>query len=89
MLNSTFITEYYDRRVNNKLYAGKRRFMTQYVEQFPLPSLEKTEAREIVQIVNTVVKRGTSATPTEMSRLNSLVYACFGLTSKKSLGSGN
>ena len=89
VLNSTFITEYYDRRVNNKLYAGKRRFMTQYVEQFPLPSLEKTEAREIVQIVNTVVKRGTSATPTDISRLNSLVYACFGLTSKKSLGSGN
>ena len=35
--NSTFIERYYDIRFNNKLYAGRRRFITQYVEQFPLP----------------------------------------------------
>ncbi len=35
--NSTFIEQFYDRRFNNKLYAGRRRFITQYVEEFPLP----------------------------------------------------
>ena len=36
--NSSFISEFYDLRFQNKLYAGRRRFMTQYVEQFPLPN---------------------------------------------------
>ena len=35
--NSTFIERFYDYSFNNKLYAGRRRFMTQYVEKFPLP----------------------------------------------------
>lgn len=35
--NSTFIEKYYDLRFHNKLYAGRRRFITQYVEKFPLP----------------------------------------------------
>ncbi len=35
--SSSFIEVLYDRLFNNKLYAGRRRFMTQYVEQFPLP----------------------------------------------------
>jgi hypothetical protein len=35
--NSTFIERFYDLRFHNKLYAGRRRFITQYVEKFPLP----------------------------------------------------
>lgn len=35
--NSKFIKQFYDFRFHNKLYAGRRRFMTQYVELFPLP----------------------------------------------------
>ena len=38
--NSSFIECFYDRSFNNKLYAGRRRFMTQYVEQFPLPRID-------------------------------------------------
>jgi hypothetical protein len=37
--NSRFIEAYYDAKYNNKLHAGRRRFMTQYVEDFPLPRL--------------------------------------------------
>jgi adenine-specific DNA-methyltransferase len=37
--NSSFIEVFYDHSFNNKLYAGRRRFMTQYVEKFPLPKL--------------------------------------------------
>lgn len=46
--NSTFIEQFYDRRFNNKLYAGRRRFITQYVEQFPLPDPESDLGREII-----------------------------------------
>ena len=42
--NSSFIRRFYDYRFQNKLYAGRRRFMTQYVEQFPLPN-PSTETR--------------------------------------------
>ena len=38
--NSTFIERFYDSCFHNKLYAGRRRFITQYVEKFPLPDPE-------------------------------------------------
>ena len=49
--NSTFIEEFYDHRFHNKLYAGRRRFMTQYVELFPLPNPSNVLAQEIVRDV--------------------------------------
>ena len=36
--NSRFIETFYDYSFPNKLYSGKRRFMSQYVENFPLPN---------------------------------------------------
>ena len=38
--NSEVATTYYDTVFHNKLYAGRRRFMTQYVKEFPLPKLD-------------------------------------------------
>ena len=56
--NSTFIERFYDLLFNNKLYAGRRRFITQYVEQFPLPdphsSLGKMIIKTTKQMYNTV-----------------------------------
>ncbi len=45
--NSRFIEMYYDARFNNRLYAGRRRFMTQYVAEFPLPDLGSKIAKAI------------------------------------------
>ena len=45
--NSTFIERFYDHKFNNKLYAGRRRFMTQYVELFPLPN-PKTDLSQVI-----------------------------------------
>lgn len=36
--NSTLAERYYDLRFHNKLYAGRRRFLKQYVDDFPLPN---------------------------------------------------
>lgn len=46
--NSTFIERFYDLRFNNKLYAGRRRFITQYVEKFPLPDPHSPLAKAII-----------------------------------------
>ena len=47
--NSTFIEKFYDALFNNKLYAGRRRFITQYVEKFPLPNPDSLVAKEIIE----------------------------------------
>lgn len=46
--NSSFAEEFYDHRFHNKLYSGRRRFMTQYVETFPLPDPATPLAKEII-----------------------------------------
>jgi len=46
--NSTFIERFYDLRFHNKLYAGRRRFITQYVEKFPLPDPHSPLGKAII-----------------------------------------
>lgn len=78
VVNSSFIEKYYDTRYHTKLYSGKRRFMTQYVEDFPLPSLDTPYAQEAVSIVKKII---TGLSPEEESRyikmLDSLVNNMF------------
>ncbi len=62
--NSTFIEQFYDRRFNNKLYAGRRRFITQYVEQFPLPD----PASDIGKAIIAKAKLIYEITPSENGR---------------------
>ena len=73
--NSTFIEKFYDLSFNNKLYAGRRRFITQYVEKFPLPDPESEIAKEIVSKAKAAYK----VTPSEeaniiMGEMNDLVW---------------
>lgn len=79
--NSTFIEAFYDHRFNNKLYAGRRRFITQYVEQFPLPDPAGKEARAIVELARAI--HATLPSP-EADRLagdlDAYVWQAFGLT---------
>lgn len=81
--NSTFIETFYDHKFNNKLYAGRRRFITQYVEQFPLPD----PAREETQAIISLVKQIHAATPSSMAdnlaaKLDQMVWGVFGLSEK-------
>lgn len=45
--NSSFCTWFYDTACGNFLYAGRRRFMTQYVERLPIPKPTPLLADEI------------------------------------------
>lgn len=78
--NSTFIECFYDRCFHNKLYAGRRRFITQYVEKFPLPDPNSPISKAII----TTAKKIYESTPSpEADRLqkniDDLVWQAFGL----------
>ena len=46
--NSSFIERFYDLNFNNRLYAGRRRFITQYVEKFPIPDPHTERSQAII-----------------------------------------
>lgn len=49
--NSKTALRYYDLRFGNRLYAGRRRFMTQYVAEFPIPDPSTMESRSLIEKV--------------------------------------
>jgi len=53
--NSTFIEKYYDVKFNTKLYSGKRRFMSQFVERFPIPYYDTDLAHKAIDIVKKII----------------------------------
>ena len=78
--NSSFIVEFYDRMFNNKLYASRRRFMTQYVEQFPLPDPKTPTAKKIISEAQKIYKQLPSAsTEIQEANVDQLVWQAFGL----------
>lgn len=80
--NSSFIEAFYDHRFNNKLYAGRRRFITQYVEQFPLPDPAGKEALDIVKLARSIHASmpGTEADRL-MHELDARIWKVFGVSS--------
>ena len=58
------------------LYAGRRRFMTQYVAKFPLPELARS--RKLVAEVSKILKAGQAAVAAER-KVNCLVWEAFGI----------
>jgi hypothetical protein len=82
--NSRFIENFYDHKFNNKLYAGRRRFITQYVEQFPLPDPSRSESQELIHLAKRIYESVPSPAATEMKQqLDRLVSFAFGLSVEK------
>lgn len=81
--NSSFILRYYDERFHNKLYANRRRFMTQYVEQFPLPSHDDALGRYLIQLSKDAYKMADTGDDERLAELDQqiddLVWTAFGL----------
>jgi adenine-specific DNA-methyltransferase len=85
--NSTFIEAFYDHRFNNKLYAGRRRFITQYVEQFPLPDPTREESKAIIALTKDIYSKLPSAEADSLAgELDELVWGVFGLLREKIVG---
>ncbi|MDR0523626.1 MAG: N-6 DNA methylase [Candidatus Methanoplasma sp.] len=75
--NSRFIERYYDARFNNRLYSGKRRFMSRYVEAFPIPDPESEHSIRAISLVRGILERG-AAEPGELDEIGRCVGAAFG-----------
>ncbi len=81
--NSDFIMKFYEYKFNNRLYSGRCRFMSQYVEQFPIPDPNKTNSKKII----TLAKRGYQRTKDGKdtanleSQINGLVWEAFNVKS--------
>lgn len=41
---------------NNKLYSGRRRYFSQYVEKYPLPDINSAASKKIISIVKKLNK---------------------------------
>lgn len=84
--NSTFILKFYDVVFHNKLYAGRRRFMSQYVKRFPLPKADR--ANEILGLVPLLLAATAAEDRTKVERLqeqlDSAVWRAFGLAEEVS-----
>ena len=85
--NSSFIEEFYDHRFNNKLYAGRRRYITQYVELFPLPNPKSDKSIKIVELVKAIYAKTPSTEADQLAfDLDAQIWRAFGLPVKKVLG---
>jgi len=79
--NSRFIEAYYDAKYNNKLYAGRRRFMTQYVEAFPLPPAASKQTKRIEECSRAIFEKLDSADCSDLqAELDEIVAGAFGLS---------
>jgi hypothetical protein len=80
--NSSFALKFYDTVFHNKLYSGRRRFMSQYVSRFPLPKLNR--AQDILDLMPSVVATARFGNSPSLDRLeqelDALVWKAFGLT---------
>jgi hypothetical protein len=78
--NSSFIAEYYDLRFANRLYAGRRRFIKQYVEEFPLPDPQGAEAKRIAATARDIFDLKDRADTVKIEAdLDRLVRKAFGI----------
>lgn len=78
--NSHLAERYYDARCGNKLYAGRRRFITQYVEAFPIPDPHTPVAQRIVALASLLQAGCDAGKAIELeNEIEDLVWAAFGI----------
>jgi hypothetical protein len=79
--NSSFIHKFYDVAFHNKLYAGRRRFMSQYVNRFPLPKLDR--AGDILDLMPQLLRASSNQDTAEVAllqpQLDGMIWRAFGL----------
>lgn len=76
--NSSLGLRYYDAVCGNRLYSGRRRWITQYVSRLPLPDPGTPAAAAIVCRVRTLAEEPETG-PAGQEELNELVHRAFAL----------
>ncbi len=49
--NSDLMARFHDLCFNNKLYSGRRRYFSQYIEKYPIPNPKTESSKQIIEIV--------------------------------------
>lgn len=79
--NSKLMTKYHDLVFNNKLYSGRRRYFTQYVEKYPLPNYDSSVAKQIIELVKKLNETNDKAFIKELEyQLEIKVAESFGVS---------
>jgi adenine-specific DNA-methyltransferase len=79
--NSSFGTYFYDSTCGNRLYAGRRRFITQYVEKYPIPDPGSADARQMIEMASNLCNTEMSVELSQEleAQLDVFVWRSFGL----------
>ena len=79
--NSKFIEDFYDIKFTNKLYSNRRRYITQYVEKFPLPNPTSEISQELIKISKQIYKCKDDDSKQKLEiKVDKLVQKAFGLS---------
>ncbi|WP_026316410.1 Eco57I restriction-modification methylase domain-containing protein [Actinokineospora enzanensis] len=81
--NSGFGARFYDEVCGNRLYAGRRRWITQYVGLLPLPDPTTPVAREIVRLARELAG---GVDPALVAEVDELVGVAFGQPAAQVIG---
>lgn len=78
--NSSILTKYHDAKFTNKLYSGRRRYLSQYVEEYPIPNPSDTYSRQIIQLVKKINKLSNKEDIAKFAKdIDLLVEKAFGI----------
>jgi 16S rRNA G966 N2-methylase RsmD len=75
--NSSLMAQYHDLCFNNKLYSGRRRYLSQYIEKYPIPNPENEFSKRIIEIAKQLNSKKSSNDVLE-KELNDCVLKSFG-----------
>ncbi|WP_063040445.1 Eco57I restriction-modification methylase domain-containing protein [Nocardia pseudovaccinii] len=76
--NSALGLRFYDAVCGNRLYSGRRRWITQYVSRLPLPDPTTMRAGGVVELVREFVDDGREPDANSLRLLDEWVAAAFG-----------
>ncbi|MCQ2209047.1 MAG: N-6 DNA methylase [Paludibacteraceae bacterium] len=79
--NSELMSTYHDLCFNNKLYSGRRRYLSQYVEKYPIPNPNSDYSKNIIRIVEDLnAAKDVNCCSALIQKLNENVRLAFGVT---------
>ncbi len=77
--NSEIMAQYHDLCFNNKLYSGRRRYFSQYIEKYPIPDPKSKYAQKIITIVKALNYQSDLDSEALSLELNHCVKEAFGI----------
>jgi SAM-dependent methyltransferase len=89
--NSALMMRYHDLAFQNKLYSQRRRHLTQYVAEYPIPDREAAASRRIVEIVRRLCHETLpeAAQKRLESEIDRQTFAAFGIDERSVTDSGD